>query len=342
MSFNVSIRADASSSIGYGHVMRCLTLAQELKRKGATVEFISRSDEGNLNNFLRQNQFPVIELTSLVFDKEVDAHETASVISNCQLLIVDHYIIDVHWEQVLVKYVDHIMVIDDLANRNHNCDFLLDQNFYLDHDRYRGLVPSDCIQFLGPEYALLRQEFLKLRTNEINIPIRKVVMFFGGADSKNVTEKALKALLMLGLNIEINVIMGKANPNLRKVLAEFAEYENIHFHIQIDYIAELMRTSDLAIGAGGATNWERFCMGLPSLVITTADNQLETTIDLEKSGLIYYLGHYNSISMKDIVSSFSEIIDNNEELIEMSSKVRKLVDGRGVEKTVNELLNFLL
>ena len=184
----VVIRTDASIEIGTGHVMRCITLAKQLRGKGATVTFLCREFPGNSMAFIAQEGFKVV---SLPFVGEInnidwirknwqqDADDTKSVLEDLHhvvdVLIVDHYGLDARWEKKLKSYVNKMMVIDDLADRPHDCDLLLDQNYYLNiDDRYKGLVPDDCVQLLGPDYVLLRDEFLTIdttpikRTGEIN------------------------------------------------------------------------------------------------------------------------------------------------------------------------------
>ena len=137
----VVIRADASKHIGSGHIMRCLTLAKELRNLGAIVEFITRNHSENLNTQIIEQGFKLRLLPNhnklveqrtlseyeqwLGVSQSVDAEETIKALSGKQpdLLIVDHYALDYNWEKKLRKIIDKIMVIDDLANRRHDCDF---------------------------------------------------------------------------------------------------------------------------------------------------------------------------------------------------------------------------
>ena len=207
---NVIIRADASTQIGSGHVMRCLTLAEELRDGGSMVSLVSRDHPGNLNELIRDKGFQYFELSTgqgievkphqsgseyaswLGVSQERDAMETIEAIGEerAEWLIVDHYALDEKWEPLLRPHAAKIMVIDDLADRRHDCDLLLDQNFFINGEkRYDELVSPSCTKLLGPKYALLRREFrearkkLKERTGEV----KRVLVFFGGSDPENYT-----------------------------------------------------------------------------------------------------------------------------------------------------------
>lgn len=315
------IRVDASTQIGSGHVMRCLTLAQKLKKeKQADVYFVMRLLEGNLINLVRDKGFVVLSLHEMSVNNDLqgyskwltvtqkqDAEDTKAVISelsNIDLLVVDSYAIDYIWENELRLYVKQIMIIDDLANRKHNCDILLDQNFYLDkEERYKRLVPENCQLYLGPKFALLREEFYKAKANlrKRDGNIKNILVFFGGSDLTNETEKAIKAIELLNNpDITVNVVVGASNKNKEKLKRFCAQNPQFKFYCQVDNMAELMNEADLAIGAGGTTIWERHFMELPSIVISVADNQTKICEDCAVEGLFKYLGKYDEVCVIDI------------------------------------------
>ena len=231
---------------------------------------------------------------------EQDAADVIEIIKGCdeggskKLLVVDHYGLDSRWEKKLRSHVNYIMVIDDLANRPHDCDFLLDQNLYENmNERYRGLVSEHCRLFLGPEYALIRKEFreakkkMKPRTGEV----KRILIFMGGTDPTNETTKALKAVMMLGrLEIAVDVVVGAQNPHRHQIEEMCRQMPNTRFHLQTDRMAELMAEADLAIGGGGTTTWERCFMELPSLVVSVAKNQKAAAEYLRRTGAIEFLG----------------------------------------------------
>ena len=328
----VFIRADASSLIGSGHVMRCLTLAQRLhKEENAKVVFIMRRLSGNLIDLVRKHGFDVLVLPPadqdyeledyglwLTVPMEVDAQQTIKVLQHylqehgCDVvdrLIVDSYALDEQWEQALRPYCREIMVIDDLANRRHDCDILLDQNFYLNKDvRYAGLVPEHCKMLLGPEHALLREEFYEAKKNlrKRDGNIKNILVFYGGSDLTNETEKAIKALVQLhdeGYNFTADIITGVSNSRREKIEKICSKYHFFHYYCQVSNMAEFMNKADLMLGAGGSTTWERLYMELPALVTAVAENQIQGCRDCSQAGLIYYLGESEKVTVDVIVNA---------------------------------------
>lgn len=328
----VFIRADASSLIGSGHVMRCLTLAQRLrKEQNAKVIFIMRKLLGNLIDVVRKQSFAVLVLPPagqdyklngyglwLTVPMEVDAQQTIKVLQHylqehgCDVvdrLIVDSYALNEQWELMLRPYCREIMVIDDLANRRHDCDILLDQNFYLNKDvRYAGLVPEHCKMLLGPEHALLREEFYEakkhLRKRDGNI--KNILVFYGGSDLTNETEKAIEALVQLhdeGYSFTADIITGVSNFRRKKIEKICSKYNFFHYYCQVSNMAEFMNKADLMLGAGGSTTWERLYMELPALVTAVAENQIQGCRDCSQAGLIDYLGESEKVTVDVIVNA---------------------------------------
>lgn len=344
MYMKVVIRVDASTVIGSGHVMRCLTLAKQL-RKGqrAEVAFVMRALPGNLINLVQTEGFRVLILPWaeknsasegyeqwLTVPVGQDAKETlASILTYTNLidrLVVDSYALDICWESMLRPITKEIMVIDDLANRQHDCDILLDQNFYFDmSNRYRGLVPEECKLLLGPEHVLLREEFyeVKKQLRQRDGQIRNILVFYGGSDLTDETSKVLKALVLLHDEVEakkenveddfmqghfdVNVIVGQANPQRKSIEKFCQQYNFIHYYCQVSNMAEFMAKADIMLGAGGSTTWERLFLQLPSIVTAIADNQIQVCRDCARAGMIYYLGRAKDVTINDILSVLKDI-----------------------------------
>lgn len=324
----VAVRVDSSEQIGSGHLMRCLTLAERMREKGKKVHFICRALPGNLAALVKQREFSLHllpyegedgSLTGyaawLAVPMEVDAAETRKVlqrIAPVECLVVDHYGLDCGWEQRLRPLVKEIFVIDDLANRSHDCDILLDQNFYRDREkRYIGLVPKACRLFLGPQHALLRQEFYQAQANlrQRDGKLRRILVFYGGSDQTGETEKAITALLKLHLPaVHVDVIVGGSNARSETIRALCEKNKGFQYHFQVTNIAELMALADLSLGAGGTTTWERCFLGLPAIVTAIADNQLEICQDCAEAGLIHYLGKWNEVSAEDIAREVASLL----------------------------------
>lgn len=363
----VAIRADASTVIGSGHIMRCLALAAKLKASGAEISFICRELPGNLCDTISDRWgFPVHRLphnpgrTPLtahdVSDNSAhaawlgtnwqdDAAQTAMAISSqfasADWLVVDHYALDARWEAAMRPTARHLMVIDDLADREHDCDLLLDQNLHRDvSTRYENLVPSHCRRLLGPRYALLRQEFREARTRMRvrDGVVRRVLIFFGGIDANNETSKALEAMMSLDRpDIDLDVIVGATNPNLEHIRSICTAMPRARLHHNPGNVSELIGSADLAIGAAGATSWERCCLGLPSFVISLAMNQESIACALDDDGLAIYLGIHTEVTAGTIAAAVEDLVCNSDRVKEMGVRCAALVDGHGTERVVRAL-----
>ena len=329
----VAIRVDSSTAIGSGHLMRCLTLAERMrKEKNAEVHFISRDLEGNLHGKIKDSGFLLHVLPRhpldeglecyaawLTVPQKVDAAETKSVLRKCgriDCLVVDNYALDMTWEREMRPFTDEIFVIDDLANRKHDCDILLDQNFYLDKEkRYVGLVPEDCKLLLGPRHALLREEFYEARKHlrKRDGILRNILVFYGGSDLTNETMKAFHALQVfheMHPEIMVDVIVGGSNPH-QQALKKFCEASNIRnwmsYHFQVDNMAECMVRADLMLGAGGSTTWERCFLELPAIVTAIAENQVRIGEDCATKGWIDYVGWHDDVTVERIVNELEQM-----------------------------------
>jgi len=341
---NIFFRTDASIDIGTGHVMRCLALAEELKRSGASVSFICCEDRGNLIEHIEKKGYDMHHLPSGI-DTKTDSHLTQELLKKQPIkidwLIIDHYDIDISWESSLREFVRKIMVIDDLANRKHDCDILLDQNYNKNGSRYDGLVPENCVQLLGPEYALLRPQFREVRENfkRENNEVKRVLVFMGGADPSNETGKVLKAIKLLNRdNIAVDVVIGASNPFKNEIENIAQKMPGTVCHFNVSNMAEPMSSADIGIGASGTSTWERCCVGLPSIVMILADNQKEIAEELEKEGVVVNLGWHEYIKEADIEDRIKHLIATPRKMKEMSVRGMKMVDGRGAERVANALI----
>ena len=354
----VAFRVDASTTIGSGHLMRCLTLTDALKQRGAQIRFFSRQMPEYLRKMLGKKGHEFILLNSspneeaaddlphshwLGTSQAADAQKSVQALSDqtWDWLVVDHYALDARWETALRQSATNIMVIDDLADRRHDCDVLLDQNLYEDMDtRYTGKVPPHCQLLLGPRYALLREEFCRLRSEMRlrNGSVKRVLVFLGGMDAHNQTEKAINALARLPVRpLDVDVVIGAQHPARKEIEAVCSCY-GYKCHVQTPDIAELMARADLAIGASGSTSWERCCLGLPMICLTHASNQEEIAKGLQAQGAIIYLGDGAVISEADLSKTLLSMIDQPDQLKFLATVSSGLVDGNGATRVCERLL----
>jgi UDP-2,4-diacetamido-2,4,6-trideoxy-beta-L-altropyranose hydrolase len=359
----VYVRADASLQIGTGHVMRCLALADELRKQGAEVRFLCRDHEGNLVDYLKEKGYQAFLLQSesgcpsdsssgqpphahwLGVSWQMDAEQTVAQLQAAEKsvdwLIVDHYALDERYETRVRPYVDQVMVIDDLADRTHNSDVLLDQNFYCEKaGRYERLVPAGSRILMGPAYALLREEFRKAKLSAASRDghVRTLLISFGGVDLTQETMKTLTAvepLVRQGLRVE--VILGKMNPNASSILSFCRQMPNCTVYKHVERVTELMARADLAVGSGGTTTWERCCLGLPSIVITTALNQEQFIEQTAQTEAIVYLGPSSSVTSRVIYDQVQRMMNSRRLCLDISSRASLLVDGLGTQRVIKEL-----
>ena len=358
---NVIIRTDASTRIGLGHLVRCRTLAAALRDQGATVRFICRAHPGHQIAALRPDGFDVTALPAppdqeaadgdyaawLGVPQDQDAAETVGTLSapRPDWLIVDHYGLDATWELALRPHVDRILVIDDLANRRHDGDLLLDQNYApAGANRYQDLLPSGTRTLLGPAYALLRPEYAQHRQtlHPRDGQVRRVLVFFGGSDPHNLSGLALSALSDPALaHLEVDLVIGANHPQREALTVQAAARPGTRVHGPRPHLADLMAAADLAIGAGGATTWERCCLGLPSLVVSDADNQRPATSALAADGLIRYLGHQDEVDGAALYRGILTLTKDPAACRMMSNEGARWVDAKGVSRVYHALMESM-
>jgi UDP-2,4-diacetamido-2,4,6-trideoxy-beta-L-altropyranose hydrolase len=344
MAGKIVFRADASQQIGYGHVMRCLSLADALRKRNYSCLFVASPEGAVLSGEVIVRGHGQVVLSSSPQDAEVDAEATLSAVIDSDekvgAFILDHYGLDKTWEAHARSSGTPILVIDDLC-RHHECDFLLDQNVVVGDNPYEGCVPASCRCFLGPSYALLRQEFREFRERSpARSVLRHILIFFGGCDPGNETGKALRGL-MVSQDLEmIEVVIGAANPHRTEVEALCAtQPERILLHVQTQHMAALMAQADLAIGAGGGASWERCCLRLPTVISVLADNQRTIANSLHRAGAALNLGPAETLSPEDYALAVHEF--SGARLSAMSEAAGRLVDGLGAERVALELDRFI-
>lgn len=373
----VVFRVDASLQMGSGHVMRCLTLADALTAQGAQCHFISRAHPGHLLEVIQQRGYmtnrlaaldlpaqPAIKIIApssqnnseeqsqalahaawLGCDWQIDAQQTGAVLAKLQpdWLVVDHYALDRRWEESLAPHYQKLMVIDDLADRAHCCDLLLDQNLGSQPEHYAQLVPVHCRVLAGPTYALLRPEFAALRAYSLQrrqtSGFKHLLITMGGVDQPNATGQTLQALKNCPLppDCRITVVMGLTAPWLEDVKALATQMPwPTEVLVNITDMAQRMAASDLAIGAAGSTSWERCCLGLPSVVVCLAANQREVIRMLEQAGISLVLNQAEFLDNGAIVLA-SKLIQIQNDLPKFVAAAIRVTDGSGVKRVVQLL-----
>jgi UDP-2,4-diacetamido-2,4,6-trideoxy-beta-L-altropyranose hydrolase len=247
-------------------------------------------------------------------------------------VVLDNYSLGSEWETAVRPFVEKIAVIEDLAGRRHDCDLLIDQN-YSDRtvETFKRQVPETCKFLIGPKYAMLNSVFAKLREVSVTqrTELKRVFVFCGGSDPRNLTKTVLDALSGDEfLNLAIDVVIGAQNQNFKP--GSTKRYgSNIQFHESSDDFAKIMSKSDLAIGAGGTTTWERMCLGVPSIIVSIAENQVPTCEKLGREGFVRYLGPQSEVTNESVAGAVREFLKTPSELSAVSFNSQIVVDGKG-------------
>ncbi|MES2528819.1 MAG: UDP-2,4-diacetamido-2,4,6-trideoxy-beta-L-altropyranose hydrolase [Bdellovibrionota bacterium] len=345
----ILIRADGAPEIGVGHLTRCLTLAVALKSNGHEIKFLMTDHSGNFSSIVTKDGFEVVfvsrgegyqkpvtgkESTWLGNELSYELIEANKVIEkyNPDLAIVDHYGLDAAWEKEIRKSVKSIFVIDDLANRAHDCDYLLDQTFGRTNLDYIKLVPAGCKFFLGSDYALLRPEFS--RSVPFRTSLKKIFVSFGGSDPRGITLKIIQGIeLEQKTKMHITVILREDSLGYEEV--KNITQNSIHHYEHLsstNKMADLMASADLAFGAGGTSAWERCAVSLPAIGVQLADNQKLVLENLSRKGALINIGDFQTVTPDVVYSTLRIILENESFLNAMSKASHEVCDGQGVDR----------
>lgn len=357
----IAFRVDSSVHIGSGHVMRCLTLADALSAQGARCRFISRTHPGHLLEMIRQRGHDVEVLPQgdplddnaspyahwLGCSWQQDAAHSRAALTPCRpdWLVVDHYALGAPWESAIASHCGKLMVIDDLANRVHHGDLLLDQNLGRSYQDYASKVPPHCTVLTGPGHALLRPAFSALRPASLarrqHAGLQRILVTMGGGDPRDATRRCLAGIRdslqfsrLKMIDIRITVVLGPQAGSLDLVREMASQMPcSTEVLVNVEHIAELMANSDLAIGAAGSTSWERCCLGLPTLMLVLADNQREAARQLALAGAARQIevGDELADQLQQALISF---VNEPNTLTDMAVRAAAITDGMGTSRVL--------
>ncbi|MCJ8320000.1 MAG: UDP-2,4-diacetamido-2,4,6-trideoxy-beta-L-altropyranose hydrolase [Colwellia sp.] len=359
---HIVFRADASVIIGTGHIMRCLTLAHQLKKRGVDITFITHTHSGNLIKEIRAFDYRVVELTTIT--RPIDKHnanswlgcsqqedakeciEKLSLIPPIDYLIIDHYAIDENWHKQLRQYCQRLMVIDDLANRHYDCDILLDQTLNRQTHDYQNLMHAHCQLLLGSKFMLLREEFALVRQQAIDIRNQEIessphiLISMGGCDPDNINQLAINALIKLKKQqkkLSATVVISSKAPHLMLLKNQLSQYDWVSLEIDSKDMSALMLNANIAIGASGSTAWERCSLGLPCITIVSAENQQTIAENLSAQQAIINLGWYKNITIDMFVVAIENLLENKKQYSHMVQQCFSICDGQGTNNVINEV-----
>ena len=362
----IIIRADSGSIMGSGHVMRTLVLADSLlsplslweraRVRGSSdkekpspqpspigrggIIFACRNLSGNIISVIESRGYKLQILPENINDANKEFLQFLQK-EQPEILIIDNYDTGFELESAAREFVGRIIVIDDYLNRKHDCDIFLNQNFPASQrQNLDANLPSNCIQILGPEYAILREEFLSAKRKEKPFAeITNILVSFGGTDSYNLTEQLMQFFCKHEeySKVKINFVIGWQNQNREKLKSICDSNENFIYHYEINYMAKLISEADLCIGAGGSSSWERLYIGVPSIIVSLAENQDAICEWLYNNKLAYYMGKATDFSEESFRKSI-DIVANDEIWRNCALNIgQKTVDGKGVNRIIESI-----
>jgi UDP-2,4-diacetamido-2,4,6-trideoxy-beta-L-altropyranose hydrolase len=331
----IIFRTDSSYNIGSGHVARCVNLANLL---AAECHFICRNLKGNINNIIQENGHILHEINSGEIEIEEELSEENDVENlihsiSPDAIIIDHYGIGHKWERFFIRSYEKILVIDDI-NRKHISEVaILDQNY---RENFQNKYAENLKRFLGPEYCILSKDFID-QSNKKSCPdkVRSIMIYFGGSDMHEQTIRVYNIIRNNFISLKINLVLSENSKSLNTFRS--IDDPNLDLFININNMHEIMMKSDLFIGAAGTTSWERAKLGLPTMCITIANNQIPTGEDLHSAKVHYYIGHYNRIEDNDILSKFEYFYKHPKNLKQFFDNSLKL----NTSQRLNEVIDFL-
>lgn len=355
----ILFRTDGSSLIGLGHLSRCLTLANYFKSIGMNCTFVCRESDIKLKNIIDIEGHSVkvlnktykistgIEDTEvphsswLETDWETDAFETINSISgnNFDILFIDHYSLDYKWINLIREHVKKVVVIDDLADRVLNCDFLIDQTLGRDISDYKDLLGPSSISLVGSKFSILRPEFIqkideaKVKRQETS-KVKTILISLGGVDKDNITKKIIESLLKYKFvkDLQINVVLGAGSSHFDDIKS-FADLKsNVKVFFNIKNMSDFILDADLAFGAGGSSSWERCVLGLPSINVVLSKNQEKISSALEESHLGFNIGYWSESKTKEILEKLSQLRDDASIWHKFSKNCFNITDGKGIKR----------
>lgn len=338
-SHHVLLRADASAEIGTGHVVRCQTLAAELIRRGWTATLASRDLPAGLTRSVRESGIALVEIPPGVpYDDEFTA--IAAIAERpVDLVVVDHYRLGVDWHIAARSVARSLLAIDDLADRSLAADIVLNQNLGPSASRYSGLVSATTRVLIGPLFALVRPEFASARerSRERTGRIQRILVFMSGIDLDDITGRAAHAAASLGADVDVDLVVGAGYPFAAELGAWANDRPRTVLHVDTPDMAGLMARADVAIGAPGSASWERCTLGLPTVLVTLADNQAENARLLGEARAAIDLGPAASVTAGDLEDALTQLANDPERLLAMAQAAGWITDGRGTIRVADEL-----
>ena len=341
----IIFRVDSSNIIGGGHLTRCINIANQLKKRKVNSIFLCQDLPGLDIKLLKIHNLKY-KLLPENKDFKKDAKETIKFLIeeslNPDCLVIDHYEIDIKWEKKVKQYTKKLLIIDDLANKKHFCDVLINQVFGVKSSSYKNLINDSCKLFLGSEYIMLRPEFQKVRKNLINkvkpFEVKDIHLFFSSNDKNGLTIKYSNLLLDNFPGINLHISVGNNFIQLNELRLLGLKNKRINWEQNNLNIEKQMAKCQIAIGTPGMITWERACLGIPSIQLGIKDFQNEILDDLDSLGICKWIGLEKEIDEEKFIDICRNFFKNNELLLQMKNKCFAAIDCKGMERVVKIIM----
>ena len=324
----VFIITEGGKNIGFGHITRCLSLYQAFEEKEIIQELILNSD-GNIKYLLKG-----INYQKLNWIEKPD--KLFELIKGADIAIIDSYLADSSFYIQISNLVKIPVYIDDNKRLDYPKGVVLNGNIHAETLNYPS--KNGITYLLGTKYTPLRKEFWEVPKKKIKEKIENIMVTFGGDDAKNMTPKILGFLKNVYPDIRKNVVIGKSFNNIDEIKKEADYNTKLIYHPNAQKVKEIMLESDIAISAGGQTLYELARIGVPTIGICVAENQLGSIREWEKIGFLENAGLYNE---DNIIARVNRLLKHSENIKsrETKSKIGKqFVDGKGSLNIVEILI----
>jgi len=335
---NIAFRADASESIGIGHLIRCLALAEELKNKNHSCFFVTKIQNKDLIERIEKNHKHLQINPNANLEQDNKELLNFSNQNKIDWIITDHYDINSEYIQKLKNKNYNVLSIDDNAIISYHSDIVLNQNIGAEKLKYSN---EEYTKFLlGPKYALIRNQLLVRDKKTQRSSVKKILIMLGGTDEDNIILKIIKSIKEIK-DVEFLVIIGPLNPHYNE-LKKYIDSEKINVKLirSPENLADFYLDSDIAISAGGSSCYEFSYFGIPNIIITLAKNQVKIAKELDRQKISIYIGDIQKIDFNNLRKKLKELISNSSIRNTMSKNGKKLVDGKGKERTIDFMERF--
>lgn len=338
----IYIRTDANTEIASGHVMRCLSIAEQLKKMGEDVLFITADEYPS--QMIREKGFDSLVLNSdwKDMESELDRLLPYLKVHAVKKILVDSYQVTENYFKELGKYID-IIYLDDVVAFHYDVNAIINYSISAEQSGYeKEYSNTNARLFLGCAYIPLRKEFQKIKKKNIKKEISNVMLTTGGSDAWCLSEAILNKLVEKHAFVQFHVIVGRFFEK-KDSLYKFAEqHANIHLYENVQRMSEIMRNCDLAVSAGGTTLYELCSCGVPTICLTLADNQIAGVKELEKQGIMLYAGDVRD-SKKQLIEKIGKCFEQMQSAKirqQMSNRMQKLVDGKGAKRIAEKMIQM--